>query len=50
VDGSIDALVAGSAIFGDRDDRLRTNLNQGEGEIELAEQSALQGSQLCKSG
>jgi ribulose-phosphate 3-epimerase len=69
VDGGIDAttaplvvragatvLVAGSAIFGDRDGvatamkRLRTALNHVEDETELAEQSALQRSQRCKSG
>jgi hypothetical protein len=37
----IDALGAGSAIPGDSDDRLRTGLNQGEDEIELAGPSAL---------
>ena len=69
VDGGIDAttaplvvragaavLVAGSAIFGDRDGvatamkRLRTALNHVEDETELAEQSARQRSQRCKSG
>src|SRR5881296_3164954 len=68
VDGGIDAttaplvvragatvLVAGSAIFGDRDgvaaamNRLRTALDDTERELEPAERSALQRSQLCSS-
>jgi ribulose-phosphate 3-epimerase len=68
VDGGIDAttaplvvragatvLVAGSAIFGDREGvaaamkRLRTVLNDMERETEPAERSALQRSQLCSS-
>ena len=68
VDGGIDAttaplvvragatvLVAGSAIFGDRDGvaaamkRLRTALNAMERETEPAERSALQRSQPCNS-
>ena len=48
-------LVAGSAIFGDREgvaaamNRLRTALNDRERETEPAERSALQRSQLCSS-
>jgi hypothetical protein len=48
-------LVAGSAIFGDRDGvaaamkRLRTALNAMERETEPAERSALQRSQPCNS-
>jgi ribulose-phosphate 3-epimerase len=68
VDGGIDAttaplvvragatvLVAGSAIFGDREgvvpamNRLRTALNEVEDETELAEHSARKRSQLCSS-
>jgi ribulose-phosphate 3-epimerase len=68
VDGGIDAttaplvvragatvLVAGSAIFGDREgvvtamERLRAALDRIEAEREPAEQSALQRSQLCNS-
>src|SRR5436853_6723488 len=68
VDGGIDAttaplvvragatvLVAGSAIFGDRDgvavamNRLRTALDDMERETVPAERSALQRSQLCSS-
>jgi ribulose-phosphate 3-epimerase len=49
-------LVAGSAVFGHRTGvatamkRLRTTLNHRADETELAEQSALQRSQPCKSG
>ena len=49
-------LVAGSAIFGDRGGvatamkRLRTALNHIEANTELAEQSAPQRTQPCKSG
>src|SRR5207247_7265826 len=68
VDGGIDAttaplvvragatvLVAGSAIFGNRDgvaaamNRLRTALDDMERETVPAERSALQRSQLCSS-
>jgi len=48
-------LVAGSAIFGDRDgvavamNRLRTALDDMERETVPAERSALQRSQLCSS-
>ena len=68
VDGGIDAttaplvvragatvLVAGSAVFGDRDgvaaamNRLRIALDDTERELEPAERSALQRSQLCSS-
>jgi hypothetical protein len=48
--------VAGSAIFGDRDGvatamtGLRAAVDHMEDETELAEQSALQRNQLCKSG
>jgi hypothetical protein len=53
---SLTALVAGSAIFGDREGvatamkRLRTALNHKKDETELAEPSALHRSQRCKSG
>jgi pentose-5-phosphate-3-epimerase len=68
VDGGIDAttaplvvragasvLVAGSAIFGDRDgvaaamNRLRTALDDTRRETDCAERSALQRSQACSS-
>jgi ribulose-phosphate 3-epimerase len=48
-------LVAGSAVFGDREgvaaavNRLRTALKKVKDETELAEQSARQRSQLCSS-
>jgi pentose-5-phosphate-3-epimerase len=48
-------LVAGSAIFGDRDgvavamSRLWAALDDTERETETADGSALQGSQLCSS-